>query len=574
MYNLMNCFKNSDWGILITDWQQLPNEEKDTYRAAQVPDDKKNSTVKAEALKAEYQGVVAARQTASLQRYTKIVDHREAPGPSPAAATSSRVTSTAAGDVNVDAFVDELHTLSLEVGAAACVNQEKTKMIAAPAVALGSTQKMRGFPVKTPEEFDAEAQVPRAPAADEIVQRGVQLMASLLKSTRKAFHKMSAGMVRQGYITAPRDIETLVELAGAGQLPMPAALAADRGDCESDADEDEEDPGSLVSGSDSDEEEIPLDEMPEDVVDQPKKRRASITAASAAIQGSHGVEDFSVTGRVHAENMGAQAYELLKERMLSGLTEEQITAMAQLVDLLRGRREANVATRGEWSESKELVNTTTGEPTEQRGRTLAQTDPGHPDLTREQKAASDAEYLSASVQPWLGMAVNPCSGEAERGWELDSAATISWIAQAMRACANSTFCVLSEKTKAHWELMESLVRHTEGSNERMAPMGSVSGEFQLPFYYKKDQRWRYQPLKYIQKVDVMNLKLKYDEVLAGRQTAPLLALSDLTCKVERFYPVTDGEGGHGLRVTRVTSWTAMGPGEHHQLGHQLGHIIP
>ncbi|KAK3250306.1 hypothetical protein CYMTET_40307, partial [Cymbomonas tetramitiformis] len=111
------------------------------------------------------------------------------------------------------------------------------------------------------------------------------------------------------------------------------------------------------------------------------------------------------------------------------------------------------------------------------------------------------------------------------------------------------FCVLSEKTKAHWELMESLVRHTEGSNERMAPMGSVSGEFQLPFYYEKDQRWRYQPLKYIQKVDVMNLrarlKLKYDEVLAGRQSAPLLALSDVTCKVEKFYPVTDGEGGHG-----------------------------
>ncbi|KAK3261433.1 hypothetical protein CYMTET_29660 [Cymbomonas tetramitiformis] len=80
------------------------------------------------------------------------------------------MTSTVAGDVDVDAFADELHTLSLEVGAAACVNQEKTKMIAAPAVALGSTQKMRGFPVKTPEEFDAEAQVPRAPAADEITE--------------------------------------------------------------------------------------------------------------------------------------------------------------------------------------------------------------------------------------------------------------------------------------------------------------------------------------------------------------------------------------------------------------------
>ncbi|KAK3249422.1 hypothetical protein CYMTET_41148 [Cymbomonas tetramitiformis] len=96
-------------------------------------------------------------------------------------------------------------------------------------------------------------------------------------------------------------------------------------------DEDEEDPGGLVSGSDSDEdEEIPLDEMPEDVVDQPKRRRTAITAASAAIQGSHGVEDFSVKGRVHAGNMEARAYELPKERMFSGLTEEQITAMAQV----------------------------------------------------------------------------------------------------------------------------------------------------------------------------------------------------------------------------------------------------
>ncbi|KAK3273782.1 hypothetical protein CYMTET_17992 [Cymbomonas tetramitiformis] len=359
MYNLKNCFKNSDWGILVTDWQQLPNEEKDKYRATQAPVDKKNPTVKAEALKAEYRGMVAARQTASRAGSVRSqvlseddgsdeeltgsvaerdehssrlheVNHREAPGPSPAAATSSSVTSTAAGDVDVDAFADELHTLSLEVGAAACVNQEeKTMMIAAPAVALGSTQKMRGFPVKTPEEFDAEAQVPRAPAADEM-QREVQRMASLLKSTRKAFHKMTVGMVRQGYITAPRDIETLVELADAGQLPMPAALAADRGDCEGDTGEDEEDPESLVSGSDSDAEEIPLDEMSEDVVDQPKKRRTSITAASAAIQGSHDVEDFSVKGRAHAGNMGAQAYELLKERMLSGLTEEQITAMAQV----------------------------------------------------------------------------------------------------------------------------------------------------------------------------------------------------------------------------------------------------
>ncbi|KAK3250351.1 hypothetical protein CYMTET_40265 [Cymbomonas tetramitiformis] len=66
MYNLKNRFKSSDWGILVTDWQQLSNDEKDKYRAKQTPEDKqKGATGNPEALKAEYQGMVAARKTAS-----------------------------------------------------------------------------------------------------------------------------------------------------------------------------------------------------------------------------------------------------------------------------------------------------------------------------------------------------------------------------------------------------------------------------------------------------------------------------------------------------------------------------
>ncbi|KAK3252446.1 hypothetical protein CYMTET_38250 [Cymbomonas tetramitiformis] len=83
-----------------------------------------------------------------------------------------------------------------------------------------------------------------------------------------------------------------------------------------------------------------------------------------------------------------------------------------MLNLLQGQREANVATRGEWVSSEEPLDPTPVTPTR---LTLAQTDPGHPDLTREQEAASDAEYLSASVQPWPGMAVNPWSNEAEGG---------------------------------------------------------------------------------------------------------------------------------------------------------------
>ncbi|KAK3287253.1 hypothetical protein CYMTET_5230 [Cymbomonas tetramitiformis] len=40
-----------------------------------------------------------------------------------------------------------------------------------------------------------------------------------------------------------------------------------------------------------------------------------------------------------------------------------------------------------------------------------------------------------------------------------------------------------------------MVRHTMGDGARVSPMGSVTGEFQLPVYYEKDQCWRYQPLK-------------------------------------------------------------------------------
>ncbi|KAK3265525.1 hypothetical protein CYMTET_25798 [Cymbomonas tetramitiformis] len=145
----------------------LSNEEKDKYGVTQAPAKKKNPTGKADALRAEYKGMVAARQRAH-------------------------------------------------------VTQEETEMVAAPAVALGSTQKMRGFPVKTPEEFEAGAQIPLAPAAGEM-QRKVQLMASLLKSTRTAFHKMVAGMVAEGSITAPREIETLVELANARRAASDAS---------------------------------------------------------------------------------------------------------------------------------------------------------------------------------------------------------------------------------------------------------------------------------------------------------------------------------------------------------------
>ncbi|KAK3248314.1 hypothetical protein CYMTET_42215 [Cymbomonas tetramitiformis] len=64
-------------------------------------------------------------------------------------------------------------------------------------------------------------------------------------------------------------------------------------------------------------------------------------------------------------------------------------------------------------------------------------------------------------------------------------------------------------------------------SERMTSMGRLAGELQLPFYYEADQRWRYQPLKHVQRVDIADLRER------------------LKVKTDKLYPVTDGEGGSG-----------------------------
>ena len=71
-------------------------------------------------------------------------------------------------------------------------------------VALGSTQKLWRFPVKTPEEFSAEAQVPPAIAADTL-ERKVHLMSNLLKGTRNALSRVIAHLAVQGIVSLPRD---------------------------------------------------------------------------------------------------------------------------------------------------------------------------------------------------------------------------------------------------------------------------------------------------------------------------------------------------------------------------------
>ncbi|KAK3287595.1 hypothetical protein CYMTET_4895 [Cymbomonas tetramitiformis] len=323
----------------------------------------------------------------------------------------------------------------------------------------------------------------------------------------------------------------------------------------------------------------------------------------------------------------------------------------------RSQREANVATRNEWSGAEEPVDAV---PIAPASLTTTQTDPRYPDLTQEQEAGSETEYMLASAQPWAGMAVNPwdhrdkesswsqqrlyvdrtgyarlCTlcedgdgGEPDAGFvqvrfprcgelknilesellwpdftlvdqRVDKETKVpseTWATRAsykrdgdqvalpdcgahreagrytmanVQEALNAQqvyptgvvtgklmwdkmahqFCVLSDQTRVQWELMESMVRHTMAGTSSMSPMGKVTGEFQLPFYYEKDQCWQFQHLKYVQKVDIADLrarlKVRYDEVVAGVRVIPLLTLSDAAGKVGKFYPVTDGEGGDG-----------------------------
>ncbi|KAK3273151.1 hypothetical protein CYMTET_18608 [Cymbomonas tetramitiformis] len=177
MYNLKNRFKSSDWGILVTDWQQLPNDEKDKYRAKQTPEDKqKGATGNPEALKAEYQGMVAARKTVSragsvksqvlsedegsdeepvaarvAERETYIADthvhHRGSAGAGAPSGSPTNLLSATAEEMGEEALSSALDTLGLGALPETLCKGAESELTAAPAVALGSTQRMRGFPV-------------------------------------------------------------------------------------------------------------------------------------------------------------------------------------------------------------------------------------------------------------------------------------------------------------------------------------------------------------------------------------------------------------------------------------------
>ncbi|KAK3287194.1 hypothetical protein CYMTET_5285 [Cymbomonas tetramitiformis] len=57
MYTIKNNFKNSEWGILATDWLKLPEAQKAKYRMNPVTSENKAHSEKVASLAAECQGM-------------------------------------------------------------------------------------------------------------------------------------------------------------------------------------------------------------------------------------------------------------------------------------------------------------------------------------------------------------------------------------------------------------------------------------------------------------------------------------------------------------------------------------
>ncbi|KAK3286879.1 hypothetical protein CYMTET_5595 [Cymbomonas tetramitiformis] len=192
---------------------------------------------------------------------------------------------------------------------------------------------MQGFKVKTPEEFDKAAQVPRA-VPPNVLSRKFHLLASNLRSSMRTCSQIAAILLSQRAIDLPKDIENLLaleELEGnepgdAVEQPnevnehqledMPATVVQEA---------EEGAAAAAESAGHQMDEEMPLDEMPDGVVDS-----AAARCAAAACVSDLGVVDFSDHGQVRAGTIKTRAYDSLREKMRQHLTEDQALLMAQV----------------------------------------------------------------------------------------------------------------------------------------------------------------------------------------------------------------------------------------------------
>ncbi|KAK3277921.1 hypothetical protein CYMTET_14104 [Cymbomonas tetramitiformis] len=320
-YNIAHRFDNHKMGITTKEWLKLSEAKQKQPQQQQQQQVAASAEVK-EKLAAELTGL----QTGTPPKGDKVADAQARSEDSDAeTGYESHFNQQAEyeedeGDCPADDGLEDGHDVGIS---------HAPDLQARPAVALGSTQKMQSFQVKTPEEFDKAAQVPRA-VPPNVLSRKFHLLASNLRSSVRTCSQIAAILISQHAIDLPKDIENLLALEKLmGNEPNDATEQP----TEVNEHELEDTHATVVQGvreeADSAEhrtiEEVPLDEMPNGVVDS-----AATRCAAAACVNDLGVVDFSDHGHVRAGTIKTLAYDVLRAKMKQHLTDDQVLLMTQV----------------------------------------------------------------------------------------------------------------------------------------------------------------------------------------------------------------------------------------------------
>ncbi|KAK3247641.1 hypothetical protein CYMTET_41459 [Cymbomonas tetramitiformis] len=110
------------------------------------------------------------------------------------------------------------------------------------------------------------------------------------------------------------------------------------------------------------------------------------------------------------------------------------------------------------------------------------------------------------------------------------------------------FCVRTKPADDALSIAQATLNHSPADCSFAAKLES---ELQLPHYYEGAGCWMYQHLRVSRKVDLNFLRQliydQYQEVEQGHDKAPKLIIRNNKARgTQKFYPVTDGEGGSGV----------------------------
>ncbi|KAK3245311.1 hypothetical protein CYMTET_45118 [Cymbomonas tetramitiformis] len=102
------------------------------------------------------------------------------------------------------------------------------------------------------------------------------------------------------------------------------------------------------------------------------------------------------------------------------------------------------------------------------------------------------------------------------------------------------FCVQPEAVKQHIDLMEATLDHGGVDNNR-----ELVEELQFPHRYESSGTWKYQILRYLERVDMDTLREDLHKFWqrCGHLKPPLELVTLAAKGPAKFYPVDDGEGG-------------------------------